>query len=961
MVQPKKGASSDSTNGTTRRDGNMSFQRRDIADARGLSANAGRSEGRATNGNRSFRTDTAIANSRQGNERTLKPWIPDTTADDEGETLEKSTSSGTWDQFRENERLFGLKTDYDENIYTTRINKNDPRYQQRLAAAEKKAREIERSAPTTAHVAEERIMDFVGGDDQDEEDKYSGVRRQDFPPLGQPSRENKYTPPARRAPSSQSTVKGAPVDPAIISSQLKVPSSTQSPSNAKPEEAKAPIPAPAKSATPPTSTSETKSTARAENKSERPATDLKSSESSKPPTPVTPLASGTKTAEKSAEKPAEKPAENLAEKPAAPPRPAAAAAAAGRVKDGAAAATPSASSTVEHDVLKEFKSFATQQRLNAEKVRSSKAKADKEVKLIELKKFADSFKLATPVPSDLISIIAKDPAKQKQIQAKAMQNAEEIARRRAEAAAASKEKAATPSSKESAPAKPAAESPSAAAAPASSDHPRSNGPRPGAPPHSNSSSGLPNRHPASRQSYNPPSHYQQGYRNNRPPHMAQQNPPTGNLAQRIRDQKMHQPPQHPHLNQHGPVDTMRLPPTGPANTAEPPYGRRLSGVPPAPHMAQAQAKLNPNSHEFRPSVYAPAFNPAGPSQGSSPRSVSNIVDSVQPIPAPAPAPVAGQLIRRKTKAIDVKKCFILTHIKTIRPPQGRNWDDNDGLMPPYVTIPTWRQLNEETEKPDSTMHLTYKEYFEKLPLSVAAMATPNPASVVPQIPHQHQLPFHLQHGAAHSPVVRHSPHMPPMQMHAPQHGPVPHVPPFAGPDDHRMTHSNSAQSFTSPPRMGQVPLPYPPAMNSPAHLSYSQPVMQPPYMNAGAPQAPHFRGGYPGNPQFVSQQPPHVAAGPIMMQPQFIAGPGGMVAAGPQMQMYPAGAHPQFVPPGPVPPQPMGGSSGYPSPSRPAAPMMVHQGSHQGQPIYAMSPGMQYQQPAFVPQQPQKYAGQRPQ
>jgi hypothetical protein len=66
-----------------------------------------------------------------------------------------------------------LKTDYDENIYTTAIDKSHPQYKERLAAADRKAREIERSVPTTAHVAEERVMDFVGGDDQrDEEDKY---------------------------------------------------------------------------------------------------------------------------------------------------------------------------------------------------------------------------------------------------------------------------------------------------------------------------------------------------------------------------------------------------------------------------------------------------------------------------------------------------------------------------------------------------------------------------------------------------------------------------------------------------------------------------------------------------------------------------------------------------------------------------------------------------------------------
>lgn len=45
-----------------------------------------------------------------------------------------------------------------------------------MAAAERKAKEIERSAPVTAHVAEERIMDHVSGTgvgQENEEDKYA--------------------------------------------------------------------------------------------------------------------------------------------------------------------------------------------------------------------------------------------------------------------------------------------------------------------------------------------------------------------------------------------------------------------------------------------------------------------------------------------------------------------------------------------------------------------------------------------------------------------------------------------------------------------------------------------------------------------------------------------------------------------------------------------------------------------
>jgi hypothetical protein len=170
------------------------------------------------------------------------------------------------------------------------------------------------------------------------------------------------------------------------------------------------------------------------------------------------------------------------------------------------------------------------------------------------------------------------------------------------------------------------------------------------------------------------------------------------------------------------------------------------------------AKLNPNSNEFKPSPFAAAFNPNGAvSASSSPRSAANQVAE----PAGSPA-ASAQLIRRKTKAVDVKKCYILAHIKMAKPQQGRNWDDNGGLRPAYDTIPTWRQLQDD-EKPDSTMHITYKQFFERQPFSGPSTSTPNPPHVMPHTAHQHQLPFHLQHGANNM-GPRQSPHMPPMGM-----------------------------------------------------------------------------------------------------------------------------------------------------------------------------------------------------
>ena len=108
-------------------------------------------------------------------ERPLKRWVPDSSVEEIDLTLEKPAGAARWDQFAANEKLFGLTTDYDENIYTTKIDKSHPQYKERLAAAEKKAREIEQSATMTSHVAEERIMDSAAGDDtRDEEDKYVG-------------------------------------------------------------------------------------------------------------------------------------------------------------------------------------------------------------------------------------------------------------------------------------------------------------------------------------------------------------------------------------------------------------------------------------------------------------------------------------------------------------------------------------------------------------------------------------------------------------------------------------------------------------------------------------------------------------------------------------------------------------------------------------------------------------------
>jgi hypothetical protein len=877
MVQGKK--LGDQTNGTTKykdqQQPNMSFQRKDLSASRGGSES--RVDGRSQNGNAGgFRTDSAISGNRVQGERPLQKWVPDSPAAVEG-SLESTASKSKgvpWDQFAENERRFGIRTDYDENIYTTTIDKTHPNYKQRVAEADRLAREIERSTTTNTHVAEERITDNLTGDGGDEEDKYSGVRRQDFPPLSSSS--NKYTPPARRAPTSQSTVPGAPVDPAILSTARPEKKLTEK-SKAVPSATTSP--AAAAASTPKTSKPEASTPAPAAKPSNAAATP--DDKDPKPSLIATPSSSSTV-------------------RKASPHT----------KTDG----TPNATATVERDVVREFKSFATQQKKMVETVRQNRARNDKEVKLNDLKKFADSFKLNTPVPSDLVSIIAKDPAKQKEIQEKAKRNAEQAKVNPAEAA---KPMAPVPESKPA----PRPTPPSHGASPAANTN-RQNAPR---------NQGFSNQGQYSSQSY-------RNDRSSQGQQMPQQRGQPGHLGPRLRSleqNKQNQLPPHPM-----PSHENRLPPTGPSNISDSNFSRRSSGV-----TSIQGGRLNPNSSEFRPSPHAATFNPNGnPSSTSSPRSV---------LTATAPAPPSRERFMLKRKPVSAserpavtEKFSALEHIKTILPGPEKNWKATGGLKPAYDTPPVWK-TSTDADKPDSNIHLTYTKLFEMTPYPAQTMSPPHPSHVAPQVPHQHQLPFHLQQN--HTMMPRQSPRQPPMNMgnqhnHGPNQG-------YNNADDHRMMTSHSAQSFASP-RMQNNVIGYPSPMNQPAQLAYN-PAMQ----YGGPPMA--FR-SLSQSQQFMPQQGHMVP--PIMMQnpgPGFMAAQG--MAPGPGL-MYPQGGQAPFMPPvnGHPPSMPV---NGYPSPGR-TAPMMMSSGSSQGHPqqqqqMFSMNPGMS-PGPQYPPMYPQQQPGQMP-
>ncbi|KIJ50986.1 hypothetical protein M422DRAFT_44208 [Sphaerobolus stellatus SS14] len=164
-------------------------------------AHKAQTNGVLSNGAGEFRTDTDISQtSRGGRERELQAWQPDPTAPllplgpRGDEATFGAASNGGWDQFAANERMFGVRTSFDEDLYTTKLDRSGPDFKERERKAQAIANEIMGQVSSNPHIAEERGLKI---DDSgiDEEDKYAGVVRGP----------NAYVPPARRSQQAQQT------------------------------------------------------------------------------------------------------------------------------------------------------------------------------------------------------------------------------------------------------------------------------------------------------------------------------------------------------------------------------------------------------------------------------------------------------------------------------------------------------------------------------------------------------------------------------------------------------------------------------------------------------------------------------------------------------------------------------------------------------------------------------------
>ncbi|EFQ96688.1 PAB1-binding protein 1 [Nannizzia gypsea CBS 118893] len=843
-----------------------------------------------------FRTDTDISGNQPGRERQLQRWEPsgsDATLD----WAPESSGTAGWDQFETNARLFGATSSYDENIYTTRIDRSDPSYKRKEAEAARIAREIESTDTDNAHMREERGHTHQH-DDADEEAKYSGVRRDVVAPLptGQP---NKYMPPARRPPTGQPTVPSAPVDPAIISAQLARPDS----------HAKASTPA-----SQPKEAPSGKAAAQPEKEKEKASTAVPKA-----------TAEALKTVASNGAIEAERKA---------------AAAAGASSQPSAASSTPrtgaeNAASNVETEVLDHFRRFANDEKMKLQERRRNQASYDRTIKLNELMKFSKNFKLGTPVPKDLVPILAKDPSKQEEIIERAKRQHEEK-----NAAMPNKPSTATPatssvSSNATADAKPATRN---------SATPRYEGGNglPGAAPDRQGGygrggrQGYPPMGPhAGRQLQHPGGHPGRGgpgLLSHRLVEIQQQRKganmgpsPAPLPTQDARMQQHHQQqPQQP-SSQH------QQPPASSAGDQGPSNGPPKAATH-TPTSSSASTKFNVRAMEFKPNPAASTFTPASAAGSSSaatpvntrPQSVPRATSptaffgSKKPLPASErPLIVNGfnPVKRMKKEATDAG---------------SKDYAFNGGIPPAYRTAPTWdvSAINEKK---------TYADMFK--PPVVAASASPQSRALNAQIPHQQQLPYHIQH-AGHN--------MPP-QNAPPTHLIPPQQPPMHYDDHHRMQMSaSSSQVFPSPRLQHSTPMAYQHSVGP-----HNQMAMHgvPPYY----PQPGHVR-HYPNGPQFSN--PP--TAAPMMAQtsngPYMNMPPQSMTPYNPPMQMFspnPSHVYPQHAPP-------MQTHSGYPSPSR-GAPMMMHQGSQQGpppQPMMAMNG--QQGQGYYPPQQPGHMPPMRP-
>ncbi|CAM6106174.1 unnamed protein product [Calypogeia fissa] len=136
--------------------------------------------GKARDNRADIVTDAVLSQGRlREGERELKPWKPDDEAPKPVglESTFQSSWNRSWDQFETNKTLFGVETTFNEELYTTKLERG-PQMREREREASRIAREIEGTATKNLHLAEERGLRLAPElEAMDEESRFSSVIR----------------------------------------------------------------------------------------------------------------------------------------------------------------------------------------------------------------------------------------------------------------------------------------------------------------------------------------------------------------------------------------------------------------------------------------------------------------------------------------------------------------------------------------------------------------------------------------------------------------------------------------------------------------------------------------------------------------------------------------------------------------------------------------------------------------
>ena len=533
------------------------------------------------------------------------------------------------------------------------------------------------------------------------------------------------------------------------------------------------------------------------------------------------------------------------------------------------------------------------------------------MKLRELRGFSENFKLHTPVPQDLVPILAKDVQKQEEIKAKAQRNALEQVNSTKVAS------------------KPIEQTPVKGASDLKRDVSKTGQGGTDRPEHSRQA--IPPRGPQATLPF----------RDRQTQHtypMAALPPAEQGLSHRLaRTQREKQAGLPVNVPAPLPIQTQKTP-SRPGTTASRVNSSQGSANIRTPTSATS-GRFNVKAHEFVPNPAASTFMPQ-PNSAPSPRAQAKARSSAR---ASSPSEFFGS---RKPLST-AERSSITENFNPLKRLQEKAEKDgkvkdyatNGGIAFAHATPVTWTAVKDGEEGK------SYKDMFK----GESASIRPSPRSLTAS-PVSHGLSHTQQFQNHHQQSSHGAPPMPNPAQHFYQGPPQPHLYPGMAQqlDEQRVHMSPSVSAYPTPrvpntygayslPIGQQIQGPVQGTLQYPGTMGPGHPQMFPP----GGPQQPQFR-PYMHNPQYLPPAGQPLAA-PAMVQQgsQGLTLPqGGPVT---HVPVYATGV-PQYGPSQP--------NSGYPSPNRGPPMAMHHQSSYQGQSAQIHGGGPQYAQPFYSPQPP---------